>query len=443
MISLKSLVALAAFSVTQVQGIDLDVTSTDSIKSAAGAIAKDLVSLYNQSQTPGNPIGVLNAPYYWWESGAMFDTLIQYWRLTGDSQYNKLVTQGLAAQRGPNDDFMPPNQTISMGNDDQSIWALAAMSAVETRLVEDQNVSWIDLAQATFDEQVLRWDGETCNGGLHWQIFTFNTGYSYKNTITNGNFFQLAARLAVSKNNDTYSDWATKAWNWTKAVGFIDEDFNVFDGADVSKDCSAINKVQFSENAGTFIAGAAYMYNHTHGETQAHWKTALDGLLNRTISVFFPSGIATETACESKNSCTIDQRAFKGVLGKWLVDTIAVAPHTSDLITKQLTSSAQAAVKTCGNNGCGLDWSGNTKNSSAGVGEQIDALNYVQGLLHSQASASTTRNSSSATTTGSGGSTSTSGSPIMTVTNNAAVGMVVGHSALNFSILGALAWLVL
>ncbi|TGO32056.1 hypothetical protein BHYA_0359g00010 [Botrytis hyacinthi] len=443
MVSAKSLVAIVAFSVTQVQGIDLDVTSTDSIKLAAGTIAKDLVSLYNQSQTPGNPIGVLSAPYYWWESGAMFDTLIQYWRLTGDSQYNKLVTQGLASQRGPNDDFMPPNQTISMGSDDQSIWALAAMSAVETRLVEDQNVSWVDLAQATFDEQVLRWDEETCNGGLRWQIFTFNAGYSYKNTITNGNFFQLAARLAVSKNNDTYSDWATKAWNWTKAVGFIDEDFNVFDGADVSKNCSTINKVQFSENAGTFIAGAAYMYNHTNGDTQAQWKTALDGLLNRTISVFFPSGIATETACEFKDSCNIDQRAFKGVLGKWLVDTIAVAPYTSDLITKQLTSSAQAAVKTCGDNGCGLDWSGNAKNSSAGVGEQIDALNYVQGLLHSQASASTTQNSSSATTTGSGGSTSTSGSAIVTVTKNAAVGMVVGHSALSFSMLGALTWLLL
>ncbi|KAK6611337.1 hypothetical protein QC760_009615 [Botrytis cinerea] len=441
MVSVKSLVALAAFSVTQVQGIDLDVTSTDSIKSGAGTIAKDLVGLYNQSQTPGNPIGVLSPPYYWWESGAMFDTLIQYWRLTGDSQYNKLVTQGLAYQRGPNDDFMPLNQTKSMGNDDQSIWALAAMSAVETRLVEDQNVSWAGLAQATFDEQVVRWDEKTCNGGLRWQIFTFNTGYSYKNTITNGNFFQLAARLAVSKNNDTYSEWATKAWNWTKAVGFIDEDFNVFDGADVSKNCSAINKVQFSENAGTFIAGAAYMYNYTNGDTQ--WKTALDGLLNKTISSFFPSGIATETACETKNSCNIDQRAFKGVLGKWLVDTIAVAPYTSDLITKQLTSTAQAAAKTCGDNGCGLDWSGNAKNSSTGVGEQIDALNYVQGLLHGQALSSTTQNSSGATTTGSGGSTSTSASANASVTGNAAVGMVAGHSALSFSILGALTWLVL
>ncbi|KAF7872017.1 uncharacterized protein EAF02_009122 [Botrytis sinoallii] len=383
MFSIKSLIGLAAFSVLQVQGINLDVTSTDSIKSAASIIAKDLVGLYKQSQTPGAPIGVLNEPYSWWESGAMFDTLIQYWRLTGDSQYNQLVTRGLASQRGPNDDFMPLNQTISMGSDDQSIWALAAMSAAEARLGGDQNVSWVDLAQATFDEQVLRWDEESCNGGLRWQIFPFNAGYSYKNTMANGNFFQLAARLAVSTNNDTYSEWATTAWNWTQTVGLIDEDHNVFDGADVSTDCSAINKVQFSDNAGTFIAGAAYMYNYTDGDIK--WKISLDSLVNRTMSVFFPSGIATETACESINSCTTDQRAFKGVLGKWLVDTIAVAPHTSDLITEQLISSAQAAVKTCRDNGCGSDWSGNAKNSSTGVGEQINALNYVQGLLQSHA----------------------------------------------------------
>ncbi|KAF7862570.1 hypothetical protein EAF04_007443 [Stromatinia cepivora] len=441
MVSSKLLVAFAAVSVVPIQCIDLDVTSIDSIKLAASTIAKDLVGLYNKSQTPGNPIGVLNAPYYWWESGAMFDTLIQYWRLTGDSQYNAIVTQGLVYQQGTDNDFMPANQTKSLANDDQSTWALAAMSAAEARLGEVQNVTWLNLADIVFNEQVARWDEKTCNGGLRWQIFAFNAGYTYKNSISNGNFFQLSARLAAYTGNSTYSDWATKVWNWTKATGFIDEDFNVFDGADVTKNCSAIDKVQFSQSAGTFIAGAAYMYNHTSGDSQ--WKKSLDGLLNRTISVFFPSGIATETACETKNACNIDQRAFKGILGKWLVDTIQVAPYTNSIINTQLTSTAQAAAKTCGDNGCALDWSGNGKNSSTGVGEQIDALNYVQGLLHNQATAPATRNSSNATTSSSGGSTSTSASASASATYNAATGMVLGQSVMSFSILGSVAWLVL
>ncbi|KAB8296726.1 hypothetical protein EYC80_002146 [Monilinia laxa] len=373
MVSSKSFVVIAAFSIIPVQCIDLNVTSTDSIKSASRIIAKDL--------------------------------------------------------------------TKSLGNDDQSFWALAAMSAAEARLVEVQNHTWFDLANSVFNEQAARWDDKTCNGGLRWQIFSFNNGYTYKNSISNGNFFQLAARLAAYTGNSTYFDWATRAWNWTKVSGIIDDDFNVFDGADISENCSSVNRIQFSESAGTFIAGAAYMYNYTNADNQ--WKTSLDGLLNKTTSIFFPAGIATEIACESKNVCNIDQRAFKGLLGKWLVDTIQVAPYTEDIINAKLTTTAQAAVKSCSDEGCALDWSSKETNSSTGVGEQIDALNYVQGLLHSQAVAPATQNTSNATKVGSGDSTSTSASAIASATKNAAVGIVLGQSVLSFSIFGFIAFLLL
>ena len=51
--------------------ISLDLTSTDSIKKAAGTVAYDLMSYYtgnNTGDTPGN----LPDPYYWWEAGAMY-----------------------------------------------------------------------------------------------------------------------------------------------------------------------------------------------------------------------------------------------------------------------------------------------------------------------------------------------------------------------------------
>ena len=41
----------------------------------------------------------------------MFGQMIEYWYYTGDSTYNAVVTQGLLAQVGPDNDFMPPNQT--------------------------------------------------------------------------------------------------------------------------------------------------------------------------------------------------------------------------------------------------------------------------------------------------------------------------------------------
>ena len=41
----------------------------------------------------------------------MFGQMIEYWYYTGDSTYNDVVTQGLLAQVGPDNDYMPPNQT--------------------------------------------------------------------------------------------------------------------------------------------------------------------------------------------------------------------------------------------------------------------------------------------------------------------------------------------
>jgi mannan endo-1,6-alpha-mannosidase len=59
----------------------------------------------------GKPIGYFNSPYYWWSAGAVWDSMIDYWYLTGDSTYNDIVHQALLSQVGPNNDFMPLNQT--------------------------------------------------------------------------------------------------------------------------------------------------------------------------------------------------------------------------------------------------------------------------------------------------------------------------------------------
>lgn len=140
----------------------------------------------------------------------MFGSLIDYWLYTGDSAHNDLVTQGMLFQVGPNNDYMPPNQTKTLGNDDQCFWALAAMSAAESNFPNPpkDKPQWLALAQAVFNTQAQRWDKSTCGGGLKWQIYTFNNGYTYKNTISNGCFFNLGARLALYTRNDTYADWA-------------------------------------------------------------------------------------------------------------------------------------------------------------------------------------------------------------------------------------------
>lgn len=45
--------------------------------------------------------------------------LIDYWYYTGDTRWNQITQQGLLFQVGPDNDYMPPNQTMTEGNDDQ------------------------------------------------------------------------------------------------------------------------------------------------------------------------------------------------------------------------------------------------------------------------------------------------------------------------------------
>ena len=69
------------------QAVTLDISSSDSIKSAASTIAHSMMTFYHGNQTGGIP-GLLPEPYYWWEAGAMFGSLIDYWYYTGDTSYN-------------------------------------------------------------------------------------------------------------------------------------------------------------------------------------------------------------------------------------------------------------------------------------------------------------------------------------------------------------------
>jgi mannan endo-1,6-alpha-mannosidase len=116
---------------------------------------------------------------------------------------------------------MPANQSSSEGNDDQCFWALAAMSAAETNFTNPptDKPQWLALAQAVFNEQATRWDAQNCGGGLRWQIYPTNNGYTYKNSIANGCMFHVGARLARYTANDSYVTFAEKHYDWLEKIG--------------------------------------------------------------------------------------------------------------------------------------------------------------------------------------------------------------------------------
>lgn len=139
------------------------------------------------------------------------------------------------------------------------------MSAAELNFPDPpdkKSPSWLALAQAVFNLQAGRWDETGCNGGLRWQIYSFNNGYKYKNSISNGGFFQLAARLARYTGNQTYADWADKSYNWIRGTSLFTDKYQIYDGAQMAVNCSGATQLQWTYNIGTFMMGAANMYNY-------------------------------------------------------------------------------------------------------------------------------------------------------------------------------------
>lgn len=201
--------AMLAISYTSqaVEAISLDITSESSIKSAAATTAYEMMLYYGGNKSGGTP-GILGGEYYWWEAGGMFGTLVEYWYYTGDTTYNAETKQALVFQAGTDGDYMPANQSLNEGNDDQSFWGMAAMTAAETNFTnpDSDDFQWLGLAQGVFNTMAARWDTSTCGGGLRWQIYTWNSGYTYKNSIANGALFNLGARLARYTSNSSYAD---------------------------------------------------------------------------------------------------------------------------------------------------------------------------------------------------------------------------------------------
>ncbi|KAI7312070.1 mannan endo-1,6-alpha-mannosidase [Hortaea werneckii] len=401
-VSTYASVALAAAST--VFGIELDVNSTSSVYDAAQKIASNVMARY---QNPSSVPGLFGQPYYFWEAGLAWDAMINYASATGDSQWNEMIAENILFQKGPDNNFMPPNQTKPLGNDDQARWALAAMTAAERGfpLPEDAGVgNWSELAINVWNSQVVRWDNSTCGGGLRWQIFTFNGGYNYKNSFSNGEFVQLGTRLARYTGNNTYIDWARDAMQWAVDIGLIDQEGRVFDGTNTAQNCSQLNHIQWTASTGAYLSGSAYAANYSRTHRWTGYNSVLFLTANTT---FFDDGVMYEVACEPNMVCNTDQQAFKAVLARAMANTKNLAAtgeitqgegclfnqtgpcktigSDREVIQGWLESTAKAAAASCEmqDSGlmCGTSWRQDGYDGHPGLGQDLNALEAILAVL--------------------------------------------------------------
>ncbi|CAK7220213.1 hypothetical protein SBRCBS47491_004112 [Sporothrix bragantina] len=371
---------------------DLVVDDTANIIAVTKTLAKGAMSYYNGTASAYSP---LPSPYYWWEAGALMNAMLDYSRLTNDTTYDGIVAAAIANNTGPANDFLVPAQNLDEGNDDQAFWGFTALTAAEHNLPQAKGApSWLDMSINTWTNMVARWNTTMCGGGFTWQIYPNNfNGMNYKNSASNGGVFLISARLALLTGNSTYVDWAHKIWDWCDAVGLIDSHYNVFDGTDSAANCTEVNQLSFSYQNGIFLYGAAALAKQTGDDV---WAKRAEGLLGAASLFFSPfdnsTNIMWEHACEGVNMCTKDMKTFKGFLSRFMYAAIEVLPELAPNVTDYMRTSAVAAGKACSGpnidgaptaNGttCGQKWYVGGFDGSVGLGQEMCALETIQGLL--------------------------------------------------------------
>lgn len=86
--------------------ISIDINDPDSFKTSATTVASDMMTFYADRASKDIP-GKFDGT--WWEGGAMFMGLMQYWHWTGDATWNDQVNAGMVWQAGPAGDFFTAN----------------------------------------------------------------------------------------------------------------------------------------------------------------------------------------------------------------------------------------------------------------------------------------------------------------------------------------------
>lgn len=396
----RLITSLTALSVAT--GLDLNTSDESSIKQTAAEIAKGLYLYHNPDSTAGD----FNQPqpWFWWLSGNGWTGLLDYTVYTGDTTYQADLLTALAENIGENRDFVPAAQYGWEANDDQAYWVFAALTALEydfEPLPCDGTAadgtclnSWLALSTNAFHLFASRYEADngTCNGGLKWQYRTEESGYYYKNSVTNAGFFQTAARLARYSGDQTFADWATRVWDWSTGVGLVSEDFHVYDGAgdNDGANCTGINQDQWSYNIASYLHGAAHMYAYSEdgSDAKALWESRVQGLVSAAKITFFgptddAPNVMFEQKCEIGKACSTDQTSFKSSLSRWLGKTAVLVPSVADTIFELLQASAEGAAASCtgySNSTCGSQWYADF-NGQSDFGVELSALEIVQSLL--------------------------------------------------------------
>lgn len=359
----------------------LDTTSSKSVCLAAKYIIDGEMDYYEGIRY-GGTVGMFQQPYYWWHAAEAMNSWIDYYTYcqSDNSTLRTLIQDAIIHQADSNYHFEPKNQSSVEANDDQGMWGMALAQAVEREFpTVEGKPTWLEMLETMVSRLYDRVD-DTCGGGLRWQMSEDRNGYTYKNTITNGILFNLAARLARYTSNDKYVSIASEIWYWSKDVGYIVEDdgYLVYDGGHVDLDCLDYDKTSWLYIYGVYMAGNAYLHSYTD---KKRWLKNVQKLWASSSRLFFDDGVMYEPSCMDDDDCNDDQRAFRSLFARNLKLTSLLMSKVADEINTKLKLTSKAVAQLCsgGTDGvtCGQDWRKSGWDEVYGLGEQMCAMEVV------------------------------------------------------------------
>ena len=259
-------------------------------------------------------------PSSWWNSAVAVTTLMDYQQRTRRTDLRWIVNEVFEKNKG----VFPAGQKsgdalegnfISRAIDDTEWWGIAWVEAYD--LTGDQR--YLDMAVTIANYVQGYWDTGTCGGGVWW-----DRERTYKNAVTNGLYIRLTAALHNRIAGDSvWLQRATTGWNWFRASGMINSAGLVNDG--LTGSCTNNGQTVWTYNQGLAIGGALELWRAT-GDGSLLVEARQLGDAAMSSSVLSPGGILSES-CDAAGNCDDNQKQFKGVFMRYLMD---LADSTGD-----------------------------------------------------------------------------------------------------------------
>lgn len=310
----------------------------------------------------------------WWNSAVAVTTLMDHMRRTGRTDHLWIVDRTYELNRGAfpagvkSSDAIEGN-FISRSIDDTGWWALAWVQAFDLT----GNRKYLDAATTIANYMHGFWDTGSCGGGVWW-----DRERTYKNAVTIGLYIRLTAALHNRLPGDTvWRARATAGWNWFAASGMVNAAGLVNDGID--RACRNNNGTVWTYNQGLAVGGALELWRAT-GDARhlASARQLADAALNSAVLV--RGGVLTESCDAGTASCDDNQKQFKGIFMRYVMDLADATGGGAYRTFAQVQANALWSADRDFLNRIGQRWAGQNPNvrdwrtQASGLGALLAAL---------------------------------------------------------------------